>query len=104
MNKLIEINVPGGTIFVESSEANGHTVRGAGVGKISEKAGASLSDALSVIRPMAEATMDTCRELRVVPTEVEVQFGLKFSASAGIVIASAATEGNLQIKLVWNPH
>jgi len=104
MNKLIEFNVPNGSVVVESQDgAVGSIVRGAGLGPVTEKVGKSLLDALSVIRPVAEAALGACSKLDVLPETVEVQFGVKFDVHIGAVIACANTEGNLHIKLVWKP-
>lgn len=103
MNKLIEFNVPGGTVVVESREvATGSVVRGA-VTPFTEKVGQSLGDALSVIRPVAESALAACGNLAAVPDTVEVQFGVTFDVRIGAVIASTSTEGSLGIKLVWKP-
>ena len=104
MNKLIEFNVPGGTVVVESQEAAAASVvRGAGLAQLTEKVGKSLDEALAVIRPVAEAALAACDGLVAVPDTVEVQFGLKFDARIGAVIAQASGEASLAIKLVWKP-
>lgn len=105
MNKLLEFSVPGGTVFVESSEtAPPGVVRGAGIGKLTEKVGMSLGDTLSVVRPVADATLAACRELAAAPASVEVQFGVNFTGSVGAVIAQTNAGASLNIKLVWKPQ
>lgn len=103
MNKLIEFNVPGGTVVVESHDAAamGGVVRGAGSGQLVEKFGGSLEDTISVIRPVANAALAACKDL--LPGTVEVSFSLKFDAHVGAIIARAGTEGTLNIKLTWKP-
>ncbi len=104
MNKLIEFNVPGGTVVVESQEApTGGVVRGAAVAQVTEKVGKTLVDALSVIRPVAEATMETCGGLDVLPDSVDVEFGLVFKAGLDAYIAKSSSEATLKIRLVWKP-
>jgi hypothetical protein len=104
MNKLIEFNVPNGTIVVESQEAaTGSVVRGAGLAQLTEKVGRSLADSLAVIRPLADGALAVCGDLASLPDTVEVQFGVKFDVRIGAVIAHSSTEGNLHIKLVWKP-
>ena len=104
MNKLIEFNVPGGTVVVESEAiATANTVRGAGVAQVTETVGKSLEDALSVIRHVAEATVDACEGLAVAPDTVEVQFGLKFNAELNAYIAKSKGEATLNVTLVWTP-
>ncbi len=102
MNKLIEFNVPGGTVLVESQEAvTGSPVRGANGDGIREAAGKSLEETLSVIRPVADAALAACRDLVTAAAAVEVEFSLKFTAKAGVVIAQASTEGSLRVKVAW---
>lgn len=104
MNKLIEFNVPGGTVVVESQDAaTGSPVRGGGLGQLTEKVGRTLEDTLSVIRPVADASLSTCSGFTPPPDSVEVQFSLKFDVCLGAVIAKSTTEGSMQIKLVWKP-
>ena len=104
MNQLIEFNVPGGTVVVESQDAaTGSVMRGAGLAQLTQKVGKSLVDALSVIGPVAEAALSACEDLAAAPDTVEVEFGLKFDVHIGAVIAHSSTEGSLRIKLVWTP-
>ena len=104
MNKLIEFNAAGGTVFVESQEAlTSGVVRGAAPAQITEKVGKSFGDALSVIRPVAEEALNACAELNVLPETVEIEFGVKFDIRINAFIASSSSDGNLRIKLVWKP-
>ncbi|MEN3275624.1 MAG: hypothetical protein V7631_1414 [Massilia sp.] len=104
MNKLIEFNVPGGTVVVESQDAApGSVMRGAALAYVSEKVGSSLADTLYIIRPVAEGALAACGDMRNMPDTVEVEFALKFDAQVGAVIAKSAAEGSLRIKLAWKP-
>ena len=102
MNQLIEFDVCGGSVLVESSEEAVGGLRGAG--QLVEKIGQSLEDTLGIVRPIADAALAACHGgLAVQPDTVEVEFGLKFNASVGAMIASTSTEGNLRMKLVLKP-
>ena len=104
MNKLIEFNVPNGTVVVESQEdVAGTIVRGAGLSQLTEKVGKSLVETLSVIRPVAEAALSACGDLATVPETVEVEFALKFDVHIGAMIAHSSADGSMRIKLVWKP-
>jgi hypothetical protein len=104
MNKLIEFNVPGGTVAVESQEAAATSVmRGTSLGQVTEQVGRTLEDTFSVIRSVAEAALANCSGLAPLPDMIEVEFSLKFDASFGAVIAKASAEGSLHIKLVCKP-
>jgi hypothetical protein len=104
MNKLIEFNVPGGTVVVESQEAAATGVmRGASLGQVTEQVGRSLEDTFSVIRSVADATLANCSGLAPLQATIEVEFSLKVDATFGVVIAKATAEGSLRIKLVCKP-
>lgn len=57
--------------------------------------------ALAGARRAAEKTLATFRDLSLRPDGVELEFGIKLNAAAGAVIAKAATEAHLQVKLTW---
>lgn len=104
MNKLIEFNVSGGTVLVETQEpADGRTTRGGVIAQVTENVGKSFADSLSVIHAVADATAGACRGLVRQPESVEVTFGLTFTAGLDAVIASGEGSANLNIKLVFKP-
>jgi len=104
MNKLLEFSVPNGTVVVESAEASSaNVVRGSGFGRVTEKVGMSLGDTLSVVHPVADATLAALHELAPPPASVEIEFGLNFNGSIGAFIAQTKAEASLHIKLVWKP-
>ena len=61
----------------------------------------ALDDAMNTIHQMATRMTSTVDKLTKKPSQVEIAFGLKFVAEAGVVIAKAGAEGSLNIKLVW---
>lgn len=65
------------------------------------KANQSLESALGKIRTLAEAIVDCLNSVSRKPSEVEVEFSLKMSAEAGVVIASGQIEANYTVKLKW---
>ena len=60
-----------------------------------------LQNALSTIKPAAQAVAAQLRELG--PDELEIEFGIRLNGKAGAVIASSEAEGHFQVKLVWKP-
>lgn len=84
----------------EDSSADGITRAGKGQDMI-VKASQSLESALDKIRPIAEAIVDRLNALSQKPSEVEVEFSLKMSAEAGMVVASGQIEANYTVKLKW---
>ncbi|MBB2914439.1 hypothetical protein FHS43_005751 [Streptosporangium becharense] len=65
------------------------------------QAKASFENALASVRDAASSALRQFRTMAVPPDEVEIQFGIKLSASAGAVIAKTATEGHFDVKIKW---
>jgi hypothetical protein len=57
--------------------------------------------AIEAIKPAALAVAGKFRNFADAPEDVEVEFGLKFAGQAGAFIASASTEAQFRIKMVW---
>jgi hypothetical protein len=60
-----------------------------------------VQDAVGPAVEAAKAVLAKVKES--LPDHVEVKFGVKVSGSANWFIAKAATEGNFQITLSWDP-
>jgi Trypsin-co-occurring domain 1 len=103
MAQLIEYAVDGGqSIFVQVEDsAAGPVTRGIGGQSITIRASQTFEDAISRVRPAAEAVVAQLRSLASAPDEVEIEFGLALSAEAGAFIAAASTEANFKISLTW---
>ncbi|MGH8904274.1 MAG: CU044_2847 family protein [Egibacteraceae bacterium] len=63
------------------------------VGKLREAIGPAVEGAKVVLDKVKEAGPDT----------VEVKFGVKASGTMSWLVAKAASEGNFEITLTWNP-
>lgn len=63
----------------------------------------SFSEAMSTLRACAEGLDDLISKLDLTPSEVDVEFSLKMSGSAGFVIAKAGAESELKVALKWEP-
>ncbi len=105
MKRLIEFELKDrSTILVEVDEPEvegGLKRAGIQPSEVAEKAKQNFETAISKIRPIAESVIATLNEIPKRPDEIGVEFGLKFSAGAGILIASAGSEANFQVKLTW---
>jgi len=103
MRRLIEFPAPdGASLLVEVDEPEGAGPRPAGVGDGAiERATMAIDQAISKVRPLAESLLSELQGLARRPDQVEVEFGIKLNASAGIVVANTAVEGNCKIKLSW---
>jgi hypothetical protein len=102
--QLIEFPVGGGqSILVQVEDtAAGPVTRGiGGAQSVATRASQTFEEAISRVRPAAEAIVAQLRSLATAPDEVEVEFGLALSAEAGAFIAAASTEANFKLTLTW---
>ncbi len=94
----------GGKVAVEvrSSPAEEERIA-ASRDEVVEETGRKFSDAL---RGVEAATKEILSGFAAAlePEELELEFGLKFSAKAGIVLASTDAEATLTMKAVWKPR
>ncbi|MFD8965710.1 CU044_2847 family protein [Streptomyces sp. NPDC059568] len=62
----------------------------------------TLQEALDRVRPALDVMVEKVRELARPPDTVAVDFGVKLTAEAGVVVAKAATEANFTVHLEWH--
>jgi hypothetical protein len=58
--------------------------------------------ALDKVRAAAVSALRTFRDRSLDPDEVSLEFGVKFNATAGAVIAKTSAEGHLTVTLTWS--
>jgi hypothetical protein len=104
MAQLIEFAVGGGqAIYVQvEGSAAGPVTRGIGGQSITTRASQTFEEAISRVRPAAEAVVAQMRSLASAPDEVAVEFGMTLSAGAGAFIAAVSTEANFKVSLTWH--
>ncbi|MFI6803571.1 CU044_2847 family protein [Streptomyces luteogriseus] len=103
MSYLIEVPVDGGeSVRVEVAETTDGIVRVARPGQVAAVAQESLQQSLDRIRPIAVAVWEKLRDLPQTPDRVGVEFGIKLSAEAGVIVARGATEANFVVTLEWS--
>lgn len=91
----------GGSVAVEASGGGG--LDRIGRGDEPEQAQTGFAEAVARIRPAAQVLLDSLRGLNS-PEEINLEFGLKFSARAGAIIASADSEAVFKVAIKWkNP-
>lgn len=102
MKRLVEYSLEaGGSITVEVDE-DLVGVAPASPGDNVVKATQTFEKALDGIKPIAQVILDKLKSgLTEAPHEIEVEFGLKMSAVAGVVVASASVEANYTVTLKW---
>jgi hypothetical protein len=67
------------------------------------RAGETFEAALAKVKPIARAVIDTLSNVAAGVTEMEVEFGLKLNAKAGLVLASGGVEANFKVAIKWKP-
>ncbi|MET9073355.1 CU044_2847 family protein [Streptomyces sp. NPDC004232] len=58
-----------------------------------------IRESLESTLPTLRSVVDTARALA--PQEMEIDFGMKFTAEAGVVVARTAAEGHFAVRLRW---
>lgn len=104
MTRLIEFTLDNTTsVLVEAADdlpATGME-RVSERGVVAELASDAFDAALAGIKPIAASVMAQLKDAVADAKEVQVEFGIKLSASAGVVIAKASTEGHCKVAIKW---
>ncbi|MBP2704536.1 hypothetical protein JOL79_11995 [Microbispora sp. RL4-1S] len=105
-------DIDGGSVFVETpdDEIGGWAPATPFRGGVIREATVRFEDALVSVRDAAISALRTFREAPaepdsaglIGPDSVEIEFGVKLGTAAGAVIARAALEGHLTVKLKWS--
>lgn len=104
MTQLIEFPLNDGkSIILEVEEAyiGGDTIPVASAGEVVAKAKQTFENAMENIKPAAGVIITKLRDISDPPDEIEVEFGINLSASAGAIVANASVEANYKVKLTW---
>ena len=64
---------------------------------------AQFNDAISSLRAYASTLLDVVHDIKLTPSEVAVEVGLKLTGSAGFIIAKAEGEAEMKVSLKWEP-
>jgi hypothetical protein len=103
MARVIEVPLAeGGSILVEVDDATDEPVlrgrRGPGSPPPLEE---PLEQVLAGLGPATRAVLSQLRSLADSPHEIEVEFAVKLTADANIVIARTGGEANFRVALRW---
>lgn len=103
MKRLVEFPLEDGTtMLVEIEETDqGGLVKASRADDVIVKAQMTLEKSLEKVKPAAQFVIQQLRKLHDSPDEIELVFGLKLSADAGAVLASAGAEANYTVTLKW---
>jgi len=100
MKKIIQFDLDGMPVCVEVEEKEGGSQRVSRSEDGIEKTNARFQDALAHIKPAAEAVLKTFQDINT-PAEINLEFGVKFNAKAGVLFASADSEATFKVSLKW---
>ena len=104
MKQLVEFEIDGGSIFVEVDEVpanqDGRALRGKAQSGEGDSRTQRFVDAVEKVRPAAEAVLKTFQEMST-PEEIGLEFGVKFNAKAGAILASVDSEATFKVSLKW---
>lgn len=105
MSPLLELDLDqGGSILVEvdQPERDGPVTRGGRPAEAVVKAGQSLEQVLGQLGPTIRGIVSELRSSAHSPDQVEVEFAIKLSTDANVVIARMGGEANFRIALTWS--
>lgn len=104
MSRLVEFRTADGSeivVEVATDEPQSGEVTVSTSGAVVEHATRTLEESLQQIRPLTDVLIGRLSDLVQRPDEFTLEFGLKLSSQAGIVVAKAAVEGQITVKLHW---
>jgi hypothetical protein len=104
MTRVVEVPLAeGGSVLVEVDEpVEGPAVRGRGGAAGLPPLAEPLEQVLAGLGPATRAVLSQLHALADSPDEIEVEFAVKLTADARIVIAHAGGEANFRIALRWS--
>lgn len=102
MTTVVEMPLADGTkVLVEVAEDGREPRRVGRSGDIMRHATETLEEALRRVKPAITTVFSEIRDLATPPDKIKVEFGVKLTADAGVVIARAGSEANFKLCLEW---
>jgi hypothetical protein len=103
MDALLRWETDAGSVVVEvdSHDPGFRSVSPKQDGEIVD-VGERFEGALDKVRAAAVSALRTFRDKSLDPDEVSLEFGVKFNATAGAVIAKTSAEAHLAVTLTWS--
>jgi hypothetical protein len=93
----------GSSVLVEVEDAaSEYVTRGGRAADLVTDAGDTLEHALDQLGPIVKGVVTRLREAADWPDEVTVEFSIKLSADANVIIARTAGEANFRISMSWS--
>lgn len=104
MGTVVEMPLEdGSTVLVEVAEDEQRLQRVGRAGSVVRDTAETLEEALRRVKPAVTTVLHQISDLATPPDTVKIEFGVKLTAEAGVVIAKAATEANFKLSLEWSP-
>jgi Trypsin-co-occurring domain 1 len=69
--------------------------------ELAAKSDEAVNRAMNTIKNMAERVHSTVETLNNRPKSVEVEFGVKFDAEVGAIVAKVTAEASMTVKMIW---
>jgi hypothetical protein len=108
MSQLVEFKLDhsDATVVVAARDSagtvsDGTVYRGGLTRDLVERSSETLEQAISRVKPAAEAVVTAMTDLPRRPDELTVTFGIELSGSMGAIVASTAATANIAITLTW---
>lgn len=96
-------NQDGSTVLVEVENlSSGPLTRGGRTESAVVEAGTSLDNVLGTLGPTLGSLVARVRGAVDSPDEVEIEFAVKLSTDANVIIARAGGEANFRISMKWS--
>jgi hypothetical protein len=69
--------------------------------ELAEKSNEAVNKAMDTIKNMATRVHSTVQTIENRPKNIEVEFGIKFDAEVGVIVAKVTAEASMTVKMVW---
>lgn len=69
--------------------------------KLKERSVIAMDKAMDIIQNMSDRINSKVKEMEGSPDNIDIEFGIKFDAEIGIILAKSSLEASLNIKLNW---
>jgi hypothetical protein len=102
--QVIPMQVAGVELLVEAAPVVGSEPTSAKLERAQEAVAGTFDQVQTTMVTIAESTVSTISHLAkrsVHPDEMEVKFGLKFSAQGNVIVAGAAGEASLEVTMTY---
>lgn len=97
--KLVEFELEDGSTISIEQPSRYNEVKRSGKDMV-ETSMPKFEQAVNQVKPAAKAVLNAFKEMNT-PDEINLEFGMKFSASAGAIIASVDSEATFKVNLTW---